>query len=45
MQAAGDFIAIIVKFSARVQHCHNNFGSRNTLIMHFSRNPPTVIEY
>ena len=43
MQAAGDFIAVVVELSAGVENRHDDFGRGDPLLVHFGRNPPTVV--
>ncbi|CSC15571.1 Uncharacterised protein [Vibrio cholerae] len=44
VQTAGDFIGVVVKFTAGVQYSHDDFCRRHVLFrMHFGRDTTTVI--
>ena len=43
VQTTRNLITVVIKLTTGMQNGHNNFGSRDTLIMHFCRNTATII--
>jgi len=45
MQSTGNFIGMIIKFSAGMKLCHDHFQSRHFFfLVDTDRNPPTIID-
>src|SRR5450432_1611056 len=45
VQAAGNFVGIVIKLSARMQYGHDDFGSGTTLLVHVYWNAATVVRH
>ena len=45
MEAAGDFVAVVVELSAGVQHRHDDFGGGHPFLVHFGGNAPAVVRH
>ena len=44
MQAAGDFVGVVIELTARMELRHDDFGGRPTLaFVHVDRNPAPII--
>src|SRR5690606_4445350 len=43
VKTAGNLIAVVVKLTARMEDCHDDFRSRDSFAVHFGRNSATIV--